>query len=175
MKYLKYSLLERCRSLDDNVAEAASDEWDQAIAKYNAALAVVRPQFPPAVRTILDRFSLHDAQTLACLLTKKKLSLVIRLEGTSIRPGKMLELNYTLAPAGLHVVNCVDVKHWLKDHGRIQYDEFGKVADAPATVFSHSLLLAEARELRIQFTDLHVRRMKKVILPSAEQAGLGAT
>jgi hypothetical protein len=172
MKYLKYALLERCRSLDNDVAEAAGDEWDQAIDRYDAALTAIRPQFPAGVRTILDRFSLHDAKVLTYFLTKRRLSLLVRLEGTSACPGKLLELNYTLAKAGLRIVRHVDVKRRPKDRGRIQYDEYGKASDSPA-VFSHSLLLAEGRELRIRFTDLHVRRLKKVVLPSAEQAGLG--
>jgi len=173
MKYLKYALLERSRSLDNDAAEAASDEWDRGIVNYNAALAAIRPHFPAAVRTILDRFSLHDAKVLTYFLTRRKLSLLIRLEGNSARPGKMLELKYTVAKGGLRIVKHGRDKDWSMDRGRIQYDEFGKASDSPTAVFSHSLLLAEGCELRIRFTDLQVRKLKKVILPSVEQAGLG--
>jgi hypothetical protein len=173
MKYLKYALLERCRSLDNDAAEAACDEWDRAIAHYNTALAAIQPQFPAAVRKILDCFSLHDAKVLTYFLTRRKLSLLIRLEGNSARPGKMLELKYTVAKGGLRIMKHGKDKDWPKDRGRIQYDEFGKAPDSTAAVFSHSLLLAEGCELRIRFTDLHLRRLKKVILPSVEPAGLG--
>jgi hypothetical protein len=173
MKYLKYTLLERCRSLDDDAAEGASDEWDRAIAHYNAALAAIRPQLPAAVRTILDRFSLHDAKVLTYFLTKRKLSLLVQLEGNLARPGKMLELKYTVAKAGLRIVKHGKDKEWLKEWGRIQYDEFGKAANTTEETFSHSLLMGGGFELRIQFTGLRVRRLKKIIFPSVEQAGLG--
>ena len=76
MRYLKATLLERCRLLDDDLAEAASDEWDRAVAKYNAALAAIRPQLPAGVRTILDHFSLHDARVLSIVSARGRLSLV---------------------------------------------------------------------------------------------------
>jgi len=174
MKYFKPALLERCRSLDDAATEAASDEWERAVVSYNAELAVIRPQFPAAVRVVLDRFTLHDAKVLTYFLTKRKLSLLVRLESASTRPGKMLELKYTIVKNGLRIVKHGKGKEWPKDRGRIQYDEFGKAADAPEAIFSHSLLLAGGYELRIRFTDLHLRRLKKVMFPSVEQAGLGA-
>ena len=34
MKYFKLDLLTRCRSLDDDVAEEAAEEWEQAITAY---------------------------------------------------------------------------------------------------------------------------------------------
>jgi hypothetical protein len=150
MKYLKHTLLEQSRSLDDGAAEAACDEWDRAIAHYNTALAAIRPQFPAAVRTILDRFSLHDAKVL-----------------------KMLEMKYTVAKGGLRIVKRGKDKEWPKDGGRIQYDEFGKAANTPEAVFTHFILLSGGCELRIWFTDLRLRTLKKVMFPSVEQAGLG--
>jgi hypothetical protein len=174
MKYLKSNLLERCRSLDHDVAEAASDEWDRAIDSYNAELAVTRPRFPPSVRLVLDQFSLHDAKVLILFQTKKRLSLLVRLEGDADRPGKTLELKYTLTRPGLRIVKPHSGQEWPKDLIRIQYDEFGKALDAPTAVFTHSLLLAGGHELRIRFTDFHARRLKKVVLPPVEQAGLGS-
>ncbi len=175
MRYLKASLLERCRSLDDDLAEAASDEWDRAVAKYNAALAAIRHQLPVGVRAVLDHFSLHDARVLSIVSARGRLSLVIRLESAAKRAGRMLELIYTLAKPGWGVVPRGDAQEWPKDRGRIQYDEFGKAAGGPGAVFSHSLMLAGGYELRIRFTDLHVRRLTRVvILPTVEQAGLGA-
>jgi hypothetical protein len=173
MKYLKHTLLEQSRSLDDGAAEAACDEWDRAIAHYNTALAAIRPQFPAAVRTILDRFSLHDAKVLTYFLTKRKLSLLVQLEGNSARPGKMLEMKYTVAKGGLRIVKHGKDDEWPKDRGRIQDDEFDKAANTPEAVFTHFILLTGGYELRIRFTDLCLRRLKKVMFPSVEQAGLG--
>jgi hypothetical protein len=43
------------------------------------------------------------------------------------------------------------------------------VADDPIEIFSHSLLLTGGVELRIRFTDMKVRALQRVILPSVEQ------
>ena len=61
MRYFKPELLARCRSLDDDVAEAAAAEWDQAIARYNAKLAAIRPLFPEGF--------LHETQIIAMVLS----------------------------------------------------------------------------------------------------------
>src|SRR5439155_19916298 len=118
----------------------------------------------------LDRFSLHDARVVVFFVAKRKLSLLVRLEGAAGRPGKTLELKYTLAKPGLRIVKPGGAKEWPSDPIRIQYDEFGTAADAPTAVYTHSLLLAGGYELRIRFTDFHVRRLRKVVLPPVEQA-----
>jgi hypothetical protein len=38
MKYFKPELLARYRSLDDGVAEAAAEEWEQAVVAYRRRL-----------------------------------------------------------------------------------------------------------------------------------------
>jgi len=178
MRYLKPELLTRCRSLDDEVAEAAANEWDQAIARYNARLATLRPLLPTGVQAVLDHFSLHDGRVLGISLARRKtwLSLLVRLEGTSVRPGPVLELKYILAKglkrAAFAIMRHGGAEQGSQDRGRIQYDEFGKVGGVGVGVFSHSLLLTGGFELRIRFTNLRVRRLNRVILPSVELAGL---
>ena len=142
-------------------------------------------ELPAGVRSVLDRFSLHDARVLVYVHTKVKgkkrkdwLSLFVRLEGTFNRPGKELELRYTLAaPPKTHKVYTARHGGDMKDsRGRvwIQYDEFGVVVGKPSPIFSHSLLLTNGDELRIRFTDLHVQPYKKVTFHSFEQAGFEA-
>lgn len=178
MHYLTPELLDRYRSSDDEVAEAAAKEWEQAIAMYNEELEAILPLLPAGVCTLLDRWSLHDAKVLGIMVARRKprLSLLVRLEGTSDHPGKMLELQYLLARTSKHpgfsIREYEAEKKDSQDAGRIQYDEFRKVADDPVGVFSHSLLLKGNYELEIRFTEMQVRQMQKVILPSVERMGL---
>jgi hypothetical protein len=84
----------------------------------------------------------------------------------------LLELQYRLARTskhpGLSMLKHGEPDKDLRDKGRIQYDEFGKVADDPVAVYSHSLLLKAGLELQIRFTDMKVLALQRVILPSVE-------
>ena len=53
MKYFKPDLLARCRSLDDQVAEAAAQEWEQAITDYRARIKAIRLRLPTGARRLL--------------------------------------------------------------------------------------------------------------------------
>src|SRR5689334_15240213 len=44
MKYFKPKLLARCRSLDDDIADAAAAQWDKAIVAYREHLRAIRPK-----------------------------------------------------------------------------------------------------------------------------------
>src|SRR5438552_5952067 len=52
MKYFKPDLLARCRSLDDEVAEAAAQEWEQAITDYRARIKAIRLRLPTGARRL---------------------------------------------------------------------------------------------------------------------------
>ena len=174
MRHLKPDILVRSRSLDDAVSEAAADEWEEAVAKYNAELDAIRSDLPPGGRALLASRSLHDARILSIIEVRRKprLSLLIQLEGRPTRPGDLLELQYRLARtskhSGLSMLKHGEPEKDLHDKGRIQYDEFGKIADEPVEVFSHSLLLKGGLELQIRFTDMKVLALQRVILPSVE-------
>src|SRR4051794_36944181 len=88
MKYFKPELLARCRSLDDDEAEAAADGWERAVTAYNAKLATIRRELPPGVRFILDHFSLHDARLFGITVSRAKpwVSLFVRHDLTLRHP-----------------------------------------------------------------------------------------
>jgi hypothetical protein len=175
MKYFKPELLARCQSLDDDVAEAAADEWDRAIDKYNEELAAIRPLLPAGVIDLIDHFALHDARIEAFGIfwprSKFLASLIVRLEGTSVSPGPLLELAYTL-PAETTwftipgvVTTGMDLRGLTGHNLLILYDEFNETADGPVREFSHSFLLSDGVEMQIRFTDLHIRRLKQSEMP----------
>ncbi len=174
MKYFKSELLARCRSLNDDAADVAAEEWEQAIVAYRARVQAIRPQLPSGARLLLSRFTLHDARVLAIASgkTRPTFTLVLQLEGTSAEPGALLELNYLLVTGpngGVSVKEDAQLKK--KDtSGRrwILYDEFD--VDEQRAFFLHSLLLADGYELVIRFHHLRVRRLDEVLIPPFELA-----
>jgi len=170
MKYFKLDLLTRCRSLDDDVAEAAAEEWEQAITDYRARIKAIRLRLPTGARRLFANFSLHDAKLLAILSGKRspRFTLLVRLEGTPSQPGDVLELDYLIV-AGKHGGIAFRKHHPLpKKDGPgaawILYDEFD--INEERAFFTHSLLLTDGREMEIRFHHLQIRRLKKEVILS---------
>jgi hypothetical protein len=171
MQYFTPQLLARYRSRDDDVADGAAQEWDQAVARYNEELDAIRHVLPSGARALIKHWSLHDAGILSITAFRRRpfLSVVIQLEGSPRRPGTLLELRYLLARTSKSLGFTIEShEEGAEGSGRIQYDEFQRLADEPVSVFSHSLLLQGAYELKIFFTDMRVRQLQSVILPSVE-------
>jgi hypothetical protein len=168
MKYFKPALLARCRSLDDQVADAAAAEWERAIAAYRKHMQAVRPRLPRSARFLLSRVTLHDAEVLSIALGREQptLTLVLRLEGTSSEPGELLELRYLLVTGphgGVSVRKHARLSKDAVGRGWILYDEFD--LNEQRAFFTHSLLLAGGYEVVIRFHSLGVRRLGEVLVP----------
>jgi hypothetical protein len=169
MKYFKPELLARCRSRDDEVAEAAAKEWEEAIAACRARLKAIRPQLPRGARGLCSRFSLHDARLLgAAFGTRTALfGILLRLEGSPEHPGQVLELNYHPAPGpngGVNVKAQGPSEGGPRGDVWVQYDEFD--LDEEHGFFTHSLLLTDGREIEVRFTGLTVRILDDVVTPT---------
>src|SRR5690242_2811543 len=96
MKYFKPELLARCRALDDEVAEAAAQEWEDAIAAYQTRFNAISHKLPEEARSLCSRFTLHDARMLgAAFGTEQALFVILlQLESAGGNRGKALELSY---------------------------------------------------------------------------------
>jgi len=172
MKYFRPELLARFRSANDDVASAAAVEWDQATTNYVDAIHTLRPELPLSVCRILDHFTLHDAQVLSIVESRRRpiLTMLLRLEGSKKRPGRHLQLIYSLAER----VRGFSLKgaRQPREEWRIQYDEFDALSLASPKVFSHSMLLAGGAEMRIRFAKLAVGTPRRVIVPVVEKSGI---
>ena len=172
MKYFKLDLLTRCRSLDDDVAEAAAEEWEQAITDYRARIKAIRLRLPTGARRLFANFSLHDAKLLAILSGKRspRFTLLVRLEGTPSQPGDVLELDYLIV-AGKHGGIAFRKHHQLPQKDGpgaawILYDEFD--LDEQRTFFTHSLLLTGGHEIEVRFHNLRIRPLTEVLFSPLE-------
>lgn len=168
MKYFKPELLARCRSRDDDVAEAAATEWEEAVAAYQKRFDAISPQLPGEVGRLCSRFPLHDAKMLgAAFATETALfCILLQLEGEAGHTGKVLELKY-LPVAGPNSGVIIKTHHSIQGASRrdvwVLYDEFD--LDEEHRFFTHSLLLTDGREIEVRFTNLTVVLLDEVVTP----------
>ncbi len=168
MKYFTPDLLARCRSLDDDVAEAAAEELEQASVAYRARLKALRPSFPAGVRGLMATVSLHDAKVLDVSFGKRKprFALRVRLEGTKNHPGEVLELSYqpVVGPNGgvafrrhPQLSEGPERSHWVLNN---EFD-----VDEDRGFFTHSILLTSGLEFEVRFHSLSVQYLEEVVSP----------
>ncbi len=161
MKYFTPELLALCRSSDDDVAEAAAEKWEHAIAAYNARLRKVRPDLPLGARRLLKHASLHDAHCVTITTTGngagKELCLTFRLARSSSKLAGGVELRYSLAG---HTTLLLDKARKPSDEPftpHVLYDEFDREQRRGAKLFTHSLLMSNGLEFQIRFSNLRLR------------------
>jgi hypothetical protein len=66
MKYFTPDLLQRINSLDEDVQDAADDEWERALVRYERRWQKIRAAFPESVQRFNDdSVCLHDAELLS--------------------------------------------------------------------------------------------------------------
>jgi hypothetical protein len=169
MNYFKPELLARYRSSEDDVAEAAAQEWDEATVAYRARFKSVRAKLPNNVRRLCSKDSLHDATLLGVAISMQKpfFGMFVQLEGSSGKPGEVLELGYhTVAgpKGGMQVGTLPASLGNNRGSVHILYDEFD--LDEEHAFFTHAILLSDGREIDIRFHNLSVRRIGHLFTPT---------
>jgi len=149
MKYFTPDLLERYGSLDDRVADAAHDEWEQTCTRYQERLASLKRYLPGRFNAFLDEYALHDAGVIrgyggdafASRIGDKPQYFIELLVGPP--PGERVVLMYQVCGSRPHDKSggCF----WL-------YDEVGAVDLNAPPVFSHTILFSDGVELEVHFT-----------------------
>lgn len=172
MKYFTPELLTRCRSSDDAIAEAAADQWERAIAAYNARLARIRPDLPLGARQLLKHVSMHDAE---CLTIKtlegaagEELFLTFRLPKSNGKPAGGVELRYSLTGRTILLVHPTLQPANGTHPAFVLHDEFDLRAQRGARVCTHAILLSAGLELHIRFSNLRFRRFGHVWLANSQ-------
>jgi hypothetical protein len=149
MRYFTRDLLDRYGSLDDSVADAAHEEWEQASARYRAHLDTIRTSLPPSFRDLLDRYALHNAHVRRAEAkgengsAKADSNLYLVELSPESSPDERLALTYVLE--GSSPPAAVGDCYWLYD----EVDLAG--ADAPG-VFLHRIMFSDGTEIELPFT-----------------------
>jgi hypothetical protein len=164
MKYFTPDLLARFGSDDDAVADAASVEWEQALAAYLQHLQAIRGELPRRVRHLLDRFNLHDARVSTLAIDRELLSVTLQFGNGR---GRGVQLNYRLAAEPKITHHPVPGEEttpleWL-------YDELALVKEESFVLYKHNILFTRGWELELVFHSLGVRRYRKVLFPGRQQ------
>ncbi len=174
MKYFTPDLLNRCRSSDDDIADAAAKKWDRATAAYTARLQKIRASLPLGARQLLRHVSLHDAQclTITTAEDRKEFFLTFRLAYSATHPAGGVELRYTLAGAPTVLLDKSHLPAEEPFSRFVLYDEFDLHERKGVAVFTHFLLMTGGLELRLQFSNLRLRWFESVLLPNSNAADI---
>ncbi len=162
MNYFTPDLLVRFGSENDQVADAASDEWEQLSKRYADHLRAISAGLPEAARALIDRFPLHDARVLEIGWDDKssRLFIVLRLE-EGPEQGVQIEYHLTAGPAVYEHGELYEEEaplEWL-------YDELDVLEGTNPPVYTHSILFTKGLELQVEFTGLALRPYRIVTRP----------
>jgi hypothetical protein len=157
MRYLKPDIIKRFRSLDDDVADKASEEWEAALEAYDIYLRGITPSMPTNMRRAIRPLRmLHDSRVAGVRLYPGTPRVTLTVE---TREGE-LELAYTAVSEDLSR-SASFTRHDIGSTGGevgILYHELGRDRGA----FTHSILFTDGSELRLRIRDLLVRRLGRV-------------
>jgi hypothetical protein len=182
MQFFTPELYRRYNSQDDNIALAADDEWEKAIARYHQHLDALRTEMPSPVIE-LSKLCLHDGEIVQRQEQLHPLSI-----GTSEAwpgPPQLLPLWYGLATVAVRLDNeLVTLLYFLRDHMTEQpaardwpfsnerehwlYDEVHEQRGAPGR-FTHLILLSNGVVLNIPFGTVLISRYP--VSPVSSESG----
>jgi hypothetical protein len=170
MKYLTPKLLLRFRSHDPDLADRATDEWEDALARYGRYYNRIKGKLPAAVRRFHDECCLHDADVFAPALIspkgrngRRELEIVTQNINTLYAEhlNTLITLRYALAgdpvirtPAGTEDFGQ-SRPQWL-------YDEWSLVRRG---VFCHDILLSNGQVISTRFRQFQYQ-IAPLVLPA---------
>lgn len=146
MKYFTPELLEHYGSENDIVADQGQAAWEKASEEYLRHYKSIEGSLPAKLRSVLDRFYLHDARLFGVALEPPFLFLTMQLDAP---PHEVLVFQYYLRkePEAIRWNQGSDpcpYAEWL-------YDEVDLKKVENIIFFEHSVLFTNGVELRIPF------------------------
>jgi hypothetical protein len=173
MEYFTPELIAAYGSDDAATWREAEACWDAVCEKYNAALDLLKPAFPPDLRRLEDNYSLHDAVIRGMGRREGAFVIVLQIDAP---PQPLLTLTYDLAEDPIVKQEVLPPDH-RSTGGHIdwQYDEIEKALDQPPT-WRQSILLSNGWEIVLHFRDVRVEEIQALIpAPRDSAAALSAT
>jgi hypothetical protein len=167
MKFFTPELYVRFGSLDDDVADAANEEWERALKRYQRHYKKIAPHLPESLRHFHDEQCLHDADivgpawlSLCTLPWNAKDVVIVAQQVNTLLPEYLntlaiLQYAVTEDPVVEKPVTAAVFKagqpNWL-------YEEVDLISPG---VFQHEILISDGRVIRIRFHDFryHIARL----------------
>jgi len=151
MKYFTRALMERYGSDEDSVSQAAHDEWEQVLQRYERYLDFIQPELPESIRAFLE-LRLHDAMVWSIARQDHHLIMVLRKD---IPPRDLVLLTYTLTaePTIDKEALSPDIQGEVMD---FQYDEFELIQEGDRKSYAQTIQFGNGWELSLRFSDVQV-------------------
>jgi hypothetical protein len=172
MKFFTPELIVMGQSKDDDVLDEQERLWEEASERYTAYLNSVRPEFPPGLRRLDDRYYLHDAVIRGLGVQDRSFQIVLQLDTP---PRSLLTLTYDLVEDPVVLVSRLPAE--MCDEGEVVdwlYDEVERVPGEPAT-WTQAILLGNGAELRLHFRDVEVREYRPFSVSPVPGGGVRQT
>ena len=150
MKFFTPELLTRFGASDDAIADAAQVEWEAATKRYSDSIRSMKKDMPRRLKSMLRRFSFHDARLCFIGMDGQSLRLSLRLDTP---PQETVFLRYRLTEAVEMIRHSMDLQDrppylvWM-------YDEIELVTGGAFPTFRHSILFNNGLELVVLFQDV---------------------
>ena len=163
MKYFTPELLERFRSPDPAIADAASKEWDRALAEYEKHLESIRGKLPEQLKDLLDNYCLHDARVRAVSLPDQRMYLILAQPEDARDHVLLLSYRLVREPEFVRYAPGEEAApaEWM-------YEEIDVEQQEPP-VYSQSVLLSDGRELRLHFRDMGLTPLPLPVFEMGQQ------
>jgi hypothetical protein len=183
MQYFTPELFVRFNSVDDDIADRASDEWENALATYRAHLRQIWAKIPKDAKKLAE-LNLHDAE----LLNPRRIvdsKTEIRFEkigppSISLTPGilpvkhedRIVTLIYLLAGT---VHQHASARNWpfSKERPHWLYDEVDIMPEQSDQVV-HRVLISDGRMIEIPFVSLNIHSTPLSPLATAKLTRMNA-
>lgn len=169
MKYFTPELIVAYGCDDAKAWKQAETRWDAACDQYNTALALLKPAFPPGLRYLEDRYSLHDAVIRGMGRREGLIQIMLQLDAP---PQSLLTLTYDLVEEPIIAQGVLPVDYRsTSGHIDWQYDEIEEASQKPPT-WRQSILLSNGWEIVLHFHDLRVEEIEALIPVPRESTAL---
>jgi hypothetical protein len=169
MKYMTADLVAKLQ--DENMPDAAAEEWERAIDAYRRHLRSIWDDLPSGAKTLFRRYCPHDVRVLDIAVYGKHpiVLIFLRLDEPY---NKDVLLQYVLVK-NLEIYNHPSLDKLGEPWQEWDYDEFDAVEENGNSYFTHSILFSGGRELKISFKDLRCRPIRKFFRPMQRANGTG--
>ena len=151
MRIFTADLLERYRSADPGVAQAAEAEWEEALARYEQHAQALEAGLPPQLREFAGLL-LHDAVLQSMGREGGRLIMVLRKD---IPPRDLVILSYQLEDEPVLVPFVGQPREWRLP-ARFDFDELERREAGPRPLYGQSIVFDNGWELRLGFRDVQV-------------------
>jgi hypothetical protein len=151
MKIFTRDLYRRCRSSDEDVLNAACEEWEQANLAYERHLAAIEPEFPPHIREFATLL-LHDAKVQSIARQGNHLILVLHKD---IPPRDLVILNYELDGEPVVEPFSDAPSDWVRPT-TFQFDELDIEHEGDSQLYRQSIVFSNGWLMRLRFRDVQV-------------------